>query len=59
MLQAASDPSIKIHYWYIDNKFYKKSKPGDKIFFKPEKGETNIVCLDDLGRKSSITVKII
>jgi penicillin-binding protein 1C len=58
LLQAASDPAVKHQYWYIDDKFYKKSKPGDKIFFKPDRGDTKIVCLDDLGREESITLKV-
>jgi penicillin-binding protein 1C len=59
LLQAASDPTIKNQYWYIDDKFYQKSKPGDKLFFKPNRGTTKIVCLDDLGRKESMTLKVI
>jgi penicillin-binding protein 1C len=31
LLQAAPDASIRIHYWYINNKFY-KSSPGEGIF---------------------------
>ena len=57
MLQAASDPSVKQHFWYIDDMFYKKCRPGDKIFFTPNNGATKIGCLDDLGRESSITIK--
>jgi penicillin-binding protein 1C len=57
MLQAASDPSVKQHFWYIDDKFYKKCRPGDKLFFSPNNGTTKILCLDDLGRESSMTIK--
>lgn len=57
MLQAASDPSVKEQIWYVDDKFYKKCRSGEKIFFKPNSGLTKIVCLDDLGRESSVTVK--
>jgi penicillin-binding protein 1C len=57
-MQAASDPSIKNHYWYIDNEFYKKSLPGDKIFFTPKKGESTIACLDDLGREETVKINV-
>ncbi len=57
-MQAASDPSIKNHYWYIDNEFYKKSLPGDKIFFTPRKGESIIACIDDLGREEIVKIKV-
>ncbi len=59
LLQAASDPTVKTLYWYINDSFYKKSKPGERIFFKPGKGAIKITCLDDEGRKSSIQTKII
>jgi len=58
LLNAASDPTVKVIYWYINDRFYKKSKPGEKIFFKPEKGISKIVCLDDQGRKTFVQVKI-
>jgi penicillin-binding protein 1C len=58
LLQAASDPSVKIHYWYVNNSFYKKTNPGERIFFKPEKGISKITCLDDLGRKTDAEVKV-
>jgi penicillin-binding protein 1C len=59
LLLAASDPSVKKQYWYIDDKFYKNSKPGDKIFFTPKDDTIKIACLDDLGRKESVTIKVI
>jgi penicillin-binding protein 1C len=59
LLNAASDPTVKVIYWYINDRFYKKSKPGEKIFFKPEKGISKIVCLDDQGRKTFVQAKII
>jgi penicillin-binding protein 1C len=58
MLMAASDPSVKQIYWYIDNKFYKSSTPGDKLFFKPSKGKTKIVCLDESGRRASVSISV-
>ena len=59
LLQAASDPSVKQQFWYIDDKFYKKSKPGDKIFFTPKEDTTLIACMDDLGRKESVIIKVV
>ncbi|MDP2035973.1 MAG: penicillin-binding protein 1C [Ignavibacteria bacterium] len=58
LLQAASDASIKIQYWYINDQFYKSCKPGDRIFFQPQKGILNITCLDDLGRRAKIKTKV-
>jgi penicillin-binding protein 1C len=58
MLLAASDSRVKMHYWYINDKFYSKCKPGDKIFFNPVSGDLKITCLDEKGRDESVRVKI-
>lgn len=59
LLQAASDPSVKTHYWYINDEFYKSCKPGEKLFFEPQKGNLRITCMDDLGRKNTIQTKVL
>jgi penicillin-binding protein 1C len=56
MLLAASDSKAKTHYWYVNDRFYTKCEPGEKIFLKPENGENKISCLDDKGRDESISI---
>lgn len=58
LLQAASEPSVKCHFWYLNNRYYGKTKPGEKLFFKPAEGKCKIVCLDDAGRSREVTVTI-
>jgi penicillin-binding protein 1C len=58
LLKAAPDAGIRAHYWYINNKFYRKSSPGENIFFKPVEGKYLITCLDDVGRDRSISVVV-
>jgi len=58
MLMAASDPSVAIQYWYINDKFYAKTKSGNKLFFTPIEGPVKITCLDNLGRKRTIKTEI-
>jgi penicillin-binding protein 1C len=58
LLKAAPGAGIRTHYWYINNKFYRKSSPGDNIFFKPSEGKYLITCLDDLGRDESIEIEV-
>ncbi|MBS1621921.1 MAG: penicillin-binding protein 1C [Bacteroidetes bacterium] len=43
-------------YWYIDNKFYKVSYAGEKLFFMPVEGPVKISCTDDKGRNRNITI---
>lgn len=58
LLSAASDSQTKIHYWYLNDEFYKKCKPDERVFFTPVDKEIKITCIDDFGRNSSITIKV-
>ena len=58
LLLAASDSRVNTHYWYINDKFYRKCKPGERIFFNPQEKELKITCLDDKGRDRSVQIKI-
>ncbi len=58
LLQAATESGVKTQYWYINNKFYKKSKPGENIFYRPSKGEIKITCMDDKGRDANIKINV-
>lgn len=58
LLQAACGSGIKEIYWYIDDKYYKKSSPGNNLFFKPREGRTKITCLDDKGRDANVLIKV-
>jgi len=58
LLLAASDSRVKTHYWYINGKYYSKSKPGERIFFQPQEKELKITCLDDKGRDGKVSVNI-
>ena len=59
LLLAASDSRVKTHYWYINDRFYRKCKPGERIFFNPQEKDLKITCLDDKGRDRSIRINII
>lgn len=45
-------------YWYINNRFYKAAKVGEKLFFTPSATEIKISCTDDKGRNTDINVKV-
>lgn len=45
-------------YWYINNKFYKSSNPGEKQFFIPNEGPVKISCTDDKGRNRDIRIMV-
>ena len=45
-------------FWYINNKFYKASTPGEKQFFIPGEGPVKISCTDDKGRNRDIRIMV-
>jgi penicillin-binding protein 1C len=57
-LLAASDSRVKTHYWYVNEKFFMKTKPGEKVFFIPDEKELKITCLDDKGRDESVEIVV-
>ena len=59
LLQAAAESGVKEQYWYINDRFYKKSSPGENIFFQPSKGKLKISCLDDKGRSQTVNINVI
>jgi penicillin-binding protein 1C len=58
LLLAASDSRVKTHYWYINDKFLRKCKPGERVFFNPKEKELKITCLDDKGRDRCIRINV-
>lgn len=58
MLQATSEPGTDMHYWYVNNQYIDKGKPGEKIFYEPVENRLQVACLDDRGRRTEIVVEI-
>jgi penicillin-binding protein 1C len=58
LLQAACGSGVKEIYWYLDDKYFKKSIPGKNLFFKPQKAKIKITCLDDKGRDANVIIKV-
>src|SRR6185436_4925323 len=58
-LSCNTGDEVTYVYWYVDNAFYRKAKPNEKIFFTPGEGQIKISCSDDKGRNADeeITVK--
>jgi penicillin-binding protein 1C len=49
---------VKTVYWYINNKFYKRSDARARVFFTPEDARIKISCTDDKGRNNDIWIKV-
>ncbi len=45
--------------WFIDDRFYKTVRAGEKIFFMPSAGNLKISCNDDKGRNSDLRIRVV
>ena len=57
-LSCEAGGDVKMVYWYINNRFYKKSDAHKKEFFNPEDTRIKISCTDDKGRNNDIWIKV-
>ncbi|HZG00883.1 MAG TPA: penicillin-binding transpeptidase domain-containing protein, partial [Chitinophagales bacterium] len=54
---AANDVSEV--YWYVNDMFYKSTKPFDALFFEPgSSGQFKISCADDKGRNADVRIQV-
>lgn len=58
LLDASVASGSRRLYWFIDGYLHSSLDPGDKTFYIPEPGDHDIICSDDLGRSSSVTIRI-
>jgi penicillin-binding protein 1C len=57
-LTANAGNDVTRLYWYIDDKFYKTTRVGEKQFFVPGEGVVKISCTDDKGRNRNIRISV-
>ncbi len=58
LLAAHSAIDVSMLYWFIDDRFVTQSSSGEQVFYSPQQGHQKITCVDDKGRKTSITIKV-
>jgi len=57
MLEAESTTGGNLH-WFIDNRHYATARSGEKLFYTPELGVHEIMCVDSRGRSHSLTFEV-
>lgn len=55
-LDASVDNSVRELYWFMDGELVYSGKPEKMGFLEPEKGKHKLVCQDDRGRSSTVTI---
>lgn len=57
-LSCQADNEVKVVYWYLNDKLYRKAAPTEGVFFSPQPGALKISCADDKGRNTDIRISI-
>ncbi|MDP8240344.1 MAG: penicillin-binding protein 1C [Candidatus Hatepunaea meridiana] len=52
-LNASVANDVKTIYWFVDGTLIYKGPPDAKVFYFPQRGRHEAVCMDDEGRKTS------
>ncbi|GAA4325066.1 penicillin-binding protein 1C [Flaviaesturariibacter amylovorans] len=58
-LSARAAADVARLHWYVNDRFYRSTAPGEKQFFVPEgEGPVRIACTDDKGRSRTIVIQV-
>lgn len=57
-LTCQTESDINWVYWYINDKFLKKTRPSEAAYFEPDEGSWKISCSDDKGRNKDIVITV-
>ncbi|GAB4009060.1 penicillin-binding protein 1C [Spirosoma migulaei] len=57
-LSCQTSNDVQTVFWYLNDKFYRRAKPTEAVFFKPKAGALKISCADDKGRSSDIRILV-
>jgi membrane carboxypeptidase/penicillin-binding protein PbpC len=58
LLQAGSSVDVRVHRWYVDDRYMGTKQPGERLFLALAQGRHAISCLDDRGRLSTVNIEI-
>jgi penicillin-binding protein 1C len=55
---ATSGVDVRVHNWYLNNRFLGHVKIGEKLFVHVTDGDHDVTCIDDHGRMSSVHITV-
>ncbi len=59
LLHAASTTGVHAQYWYVDGTLISEVESGGRAFFKPDASSHRITCMDDAGRRNTLTIDVV
>lgn len=57
-LRAAVDNRVKKLYWFVDGKMVHQGLASETVFYLPTPGRHQLVCMDEEGRKASVSFSV-
>jgi penicillin-binding protein 1C len=58
MLKCNAGNDVSAVYWYVNDKYFGKSKPEESLFFTPQDGKVKVSCTDDKGRTADVRISV-
>ncbi|MGP8217678.1 MAG: penicillin-binding protein 1C [Bacteroidia bacterium] len=58
MLKCNAGNDVSTIYWYVNDKYYGKTKPDESLFFSPDAGNVKVSCTDDKGRTAHVRISV-
>ena len=58
LLDASVANDVRKIYWFVDGTLLHTCSPRDKVFYLPTPGRHKLVCMDELGRSTEISVNV-
>jgi penicillin-binding protein 1C len=58
LLDASVANNTRTIYWFQNRKLIFTGDPRSQVFLTPTRGQHDLICLDDAGRSSQVTIHI-
>ncbi|MEJ0062367.1 MAG: penicillin-binding protein 1C [Alphaproteobacteria bacterium] len=56
---AVADGATEYLYWFVDNKYFGKARPGESLQWNPKPGLHNVSVVDNAGRADSSQMQVL
>jgi penicillin-binding protein 1C len=58
LLSGSTSSGRGVLHWFIDNSFYATADEKEKLFYVPERGVHEVMCVDEQGRSQALTFEV-
>ena len=58
LFEASSANDSRRLYWFLDGRLYSTADGNGRVFYAPQQGSHQLMCVDDYGRSSTLTFQV-